>query len=555
MKILVRDPIDQTGLEFLKKAGFTVFVWPEEFDKILAVCDSLIVRASGKKVDETLLQKAPNLKVIGLASTGHDSIDLEATTRAGIVVLGQPDNKDIDVCMHGNFISVAEYTMGMMLALSTNMSSADQAMKHGEFPKKELGPQGQELFEKTLGIIGLGRIGKLVALRAQAFGMKIIAYDPYLSEKEIAKAGKIGVFLADLATLLSSSDYLTLHVPKNAETVNMISVHEFDRMKKGVILINCARGGIVNETALIKALEEKIVAAAGLDVFTEEPPQSEILQKLIRHPKVLATPHTAGPTKESLRRFSEDVAYGIVKYLKEGILVHPLNAYSIPEARFREIEPYRNLGKVLAKTLFQLWNANPTSLSELRGASRTKLQKIIIRYHGKVLTADEAKVVTGSLLKEVLRAMGYSANYINARYLCENKYEIVIQEEYVENEAPEYTFLLEIKMAADEKVKKISGTILGKRGARIVEIDDYALEARPSDKMLIIENEDRPGVIGKIGTLLGQNSINIAHFHLGRAEGTDRALAIINVDNEIPEKVLQELRAIDWIKNAYLVKL
>src|SRR3989338_3306450 len=317
MKILVRDPIDQTGLEFLKKAGFTVFVWPEEFDKILAVCDSLIVRASGKKVDETLLQKAPNLKVIGLASTGHDSIDLDAATSAGVVVLGQPDNKDIDVSRHGNFISVAEHTMGMMLALSKNMSLADQAMKHGEFPKKELGPQGQELFEKTLGIIGLGRIGKLVALRAQAFGMKIIAYDPYLSEKEIAKAGKIGVFLADLATLLSSSDYLTLHVPKNAETVNMISVHEFDRMKKGVILINCARGGIVNETALIKALEEKIVAAAGLDVFTEEPPQSEILQKLIRHPKVLATPHTAGPTKESLRRFSEDVAYGIAKFLKE----------------------------------------------------------------------------------------------------------------------------------------------------------------------------------------------------------------------------------------------
>jgi len=544
MKILVRDPINQVGLEFLKKAGFTVFVWPEDFDNVLRECDGLIVRASGKKVDEALLQKALNLKVIGLASTGHDSIDLEAATRAGVVVLGQPDNKDIDAAKHGNFISVAEHTMGMVLALSKNMGLADQAMKNGEFPKKELGPIGQELFEKTLGIIGLGRIGKLVAFRAQAFGMKIIAYDPYLSEKEIAEAGKIGVFLTDLDTLLSSSDYLTLHVPKNAETVNMISVHEFNRMKSGVILVNCARGGIVNEKALLTALEREIVCRAGLDVFTEEPPQSEILQKLIRHPRVLATPHTAGPTKESLRRFSEDVAYGIVKYLKEGILVHPLNAYSIPEMRFREIEPYRNLGKILAKTLLQLW-----------GMDKTEFQKIIIRYHGKILTTDEAKVVTGSLLKEVLRTMGYSANYINARYLCENKYGIVIKEEFIENDAPEYSFLLEIKMVADEKVKKICGTILGKRGARIVEIDDYALEARPSDKMLIIENKDMPGVIGKIGTLLGQNSVNIAHFHLGRVEGTNRALAIINVDNEIPEKVLEELQAIEWIKNVSLINL
>lgn len=545
MKILVADPIDQAGLDFLKKACFTVFVWPEEFDKMLAVCDGLIVRASGKKIDEALLQKAPNLKIIGLASTGHDSIDLDAATRAGVVVLGQPDDKNIDVAKHGNFISVAEHTMGMMIASSKNICLADQSMKSGSFPKKELGPEGQELFEKTLGIMGFGRIGKQVAIRAKAFGMKIIAYDPYLTEKEIVEAEKIGVLSVNLDTLLNSSDYITLHVPKNVETVNMISGAEFSKMKNGVILINCARGGVVNETALLEALESGSVRAAGLDVFTEEPPQSEIIRKLSRHRRVTATPHTAGPTKESLRRFSLDVTYSIAKYLKEGIMINPINAYAISEERFREIEPYRNLGKIIAKTLFQLWKPVITGL-----------QKIIIRYHGKVLTADETKVVTGSLLKEVLRSLGNNkANYINARVLAEGEHGLLVHEECVENDAPEYAFLLEIKMIATGDEKKISGTILGKRGARIVEIDDYTLEARPSDRMLIIENEDWPGVIGRIGTLLGQNSINIAHFHLGRAEGTNGALSIINIDNEVPEKVLQELRAIEWIKNVSLVKL
>jgi len=527
MKILVSDKLSPKGIEVLQREGEGLEVVIKtglsqaELIREIPPYHGLIVRSS-TKVTADVIAAADNLKIIGRAGIGVDNIDIEAASKRGIIVMNTPE---------GNAITTAEHTISLILALSRKIPQATSSMKAKRWEKGKF--MGVEVFNKTLGIIGLGRIGRLVARRAQGLGMRTIAYDPYISS-DMAK--NIGAPLVSWDELLSSSDYITIHTPKTSETRYLIGEKEFERMKKGVRIINCARGGIIDEKALYKAIVSGKVAGAALDVFEQEPPAD---YSLIELDEVICTPHLGAATEEAQDNVAIEVAQQMIGYFKRGEIKNAVNLPSMNAELFARMKHYLILAEKLGSLEAQL----------LEGG----VKEVKISYSGEVAQL-EIRYLTASLLKGLLEHfIEERINLVNSTIIAKERG--ISVSETILSEPKNYSSLIQLEVLTDKEKGSLAGTLYGNEDPRLVAINTYPLEAVLAGHMLVLHNQDMPGVIGKIGTILGNNQINIAGMHLGRKAIGGMATALINVDSEVPEQVLEEIRLLPNILSVKKVKL
>ena len=527
MKILVSDPLSEGGLKILKDVKeFQVDVKtelkPEELKEIIKDYDALIVR-SATKVTKDIINSGTRLKVVGRAGVGLDNVDLEAATQKGIIVMNTPA---------GNTISTAEHTLSMILALSHNIPQANASMKQGEWKRSKF--IGVELYNKILGIIGLGRIGKEVARRALSFGMKILAYDPFLS-KEAAQG--LGVEIVELKELLSQSDYITVHTPLTDETKHIISTKEFAAMKKGARVINCARGGIIDEAALANAVKEGKVAGAAIDVFEKEPPSPDC--ELLKLDNVITTCHLGASTEEA----QVNVAIEVAEIVRDALLGRGIrNAANYPSVEaevYRALEPYINLSEKIGQFSSQLVEG--------------RFQELSISYSGEIIHYDLTPL-TLALVKGVLSPiLKETVNFINATSLAKER-GIKIKEAKTSREE-EFITLIKLDIKTDKETRRIAGTLSPNKKPRIVKIDDYYVELSPFGEMIVVQNWDRPGIIGNLGALLGQHNINIASMTFGRQEAGGRAISVLNVDSCVSAEIIDKIKKIQNILAVKVIKL
>ncbi|PIP72392.1 MAG: phosphoglycerate dehydrogenase [Nitrospinae bacterium CG22_combo_CG10-13_8_21_14_all_47_10] len=512
MKVLVSDNLSATGVEILKKeSGIEVDVKTglpkEELIKIIPNYDGLIVRSATKVVAE-IIDAASNLKVIGRAGIGVDNIDVEAAGKKGIIVMNAPE---------GNIITTAEHTMALLMSLSRNIPQANAALKNKKWSPKEF--MGVELFEKNLGIIGLGRIGSIVAERAHAFHMKILVYDPYISQE---RAEKLGVELVDLPDLLGRSDFLTLHTP-GLSGKPLLGKEEFGQMKPGIRIVNCARGSLIDDSALIEAVQSKQVAGAALDVYHKEP--LDLDSPLLQVNEIICTPHLGASTEEAQEKVAIAICDQIIDYLKYGNVRNAVNVPSIDAETLGIIKPYLVLGEDLGNFISQLVDGPVT--------------RIDIQYNGEVSTM-KVEPITIAILKGLFNRSIEGINMVNAPFIAKER-GIEVQESK-SSEVHEYTSTIQVRVTSENGTRKVTGSIFGKGDSRIVQFDEYNMEAVLSKNMLVLKNMDVPGVIGNLGNVLGKNNLNIAGFHLGRRETEGKAIAIINIDSPPTTEALRELR-------------
>lgn len=527
MKILITDPIEESCVNILKDEGFEVDLKPglsrDEIKKIINDYVALIVR-SGTKVTSDIINEAVNLKIIGRAGVGVDNIDVETATRRGIIVMNTPG---------GNTISTAEHTMSLILALARNIPQACNDLKAGNWNRKKF--MGVELYGKTIGIIGLGRIGREVAIRCKAFGMNVIGYDPVLSADV---AAKIGVELvSSLDEIYRRSDFITVHVPLNDETRGMIGREELAGCKRGVRIINCARGGIVDEDALLEALESGQVAGAALDVFSEEPPPKG--HPLIQHPRVIVTPHLGAATEEAQEKVAIQIAHQIADALKGRAIVGAVNAEILQLAMNEEIKPYLLLAEKIGLLQAQILKGKVLSVTGI--------------FIGELLK-NSSRILTSAFLKGMLiYFMSEPVNYINAPVIAKEM-GLNVSERTGEGDG-NYTHLLKFEVRTDRETRTIAGTVFGNNDIRIVGVDDFHFEFKPEGILLVYSNIDRPGMLASVSSILARSDINIAGLSLGRYGIGQRALTVMSVDNEIPQEVLREISSIDGIFDVKVVKL
>ncbi|MFP6637160.1 MAG: phosphoglycerate dehydrogenase [Nitrospinaceae bacterium] len=525
MKVLISDNLSATGVDILKKeSGIEVDVntglSKEELIKIIPAYDGLIVRSATKVVAE-IIEAAKNLKVVGRAGIGVDNIDLDAAGKKGIIVMNAPE---------GNIITTAEHTIALLLSMSRNIPQARSALKNKKWAPKEF--MGVELFEKTLGIVGLGRIGSIVAERAHAFHMKIVVYDPYISPE---RAEKLGVELVELKDLLGRSDFLTLHTPGLAGKP-LLSKEEFAQMKPGIRIVNCARGSLIDDSALIEAIQSKIVAGAALDVYNKEPLNIE--SPLLQVDEIICTPHLGASTGEAQEKVAIAICDQIVDYLKYGNVRNAVNVPSIDAETLAKIKPYLILGEDLGNFISQLTDGPVT--------------RVEIQYNGEVSTIN-VEPVTIAILKGLFNRSSEGINMVNAPFIAKER-GIEVQESK-SNEVHEYTSTVQVKVTSKSITRQVTGSIFGKGDSRIVQFDDYHMEAVLSKNMLVLQNMDVPGVIGHLGNILGKNSLNIAGFHLGRQEEQGKAIAILNIDSPPTTETLRDLRNTSNILSVHSVTL
>lgn len=526
-KILVADTLAEEGLEILKtEKGVSIDIKtglnPEGLSKIIKGYDAVIVR-SATRITKEVIDSAKGLKVIGRAGVGLDNVDVEEASKCGIIVMNVPG---------GNTISTCEHTMSMLLALSRGIPAADASVKAGRWERAKY--VGVELYGKTLGIVGLGKIGGEVAKRALAFGMNVIAYDPYLS---MERAGHLEVTLAGgLDELLKKADYISVHVPKTKDTTHMIGQEQFKLMKKGVRIINCARGGIVDEAALIEAIQKGIVSGAALDVFEEEPPKSTALLKL---DNVVLTPHLGASTQEAQVNVSIDIAKQVCDALLGRGIRNAVNVPCIDPKILKEIEPYVKLAENLGNFQAQLIDG--------------RIIEVKIKYTGDV-TLTETSPITIALIKGLLfPILGETVNYVNASFIASERGIKIIEAK--SSKVEDFANLIEMEVHSDKGVSSVTGTLFTKVDPRIVKIDNYYVDAIPSGYMIVTYNLDRPGIVGEIGTILGENNINIAGMTFGRESLGGKAITVLNVDSRVPDKVLERIKKARHITGVKLIKL
>ena len=525
MKILVTDPLAEEGVEVLKKEGFVVDckgkLSPEELAKVIPGYDGLIVR-SGTRVTKEAIEQATKLKVIGRAGVGLDNVDIKAATAKGVIVMNSPS---------GNTISTAEHTLAMIFALARNIPQANSSLKSKKWEKKKF--SGSELYGKTLGVLGLGRVGSRVARIASSLGMKVIGYDPFISPE---KAAKIQVRLVEIKKLFRESDYITVHTPLTSETKGIVGRKEFKLMKEGVRIINCARGGIIDEKALCEALKGGKVKGAALDVYEKEPPTESPLLDL---DNVIVTPHLGASTKEAQINVARDIARQICDVLKRKISLHTANVPVVDEKLAEIIGPYFALAEKLGMLIAQLKEGN--------------LKRIEIGYQGEIVEYDLSSL-KHNLIKGFLRpSLGNQVNYVNAPFLLEERGVKISETKTTSSE--EFANLLSCNIETDKASLTVSGTLLSRNDIRIVKIDGYPINAVPEGFLLICRNEDEPGIIGEIGTILGKKGINIAGMTLGRKKKGGLAITVLNIDKAIPADILDKIQEIPAVKVAKLVEL
>jgi len=524
-RILVSDKISEEGLAILQNSGFEVVYKPdishEDLVKEIAEYDALVIR-SRTTVSADVLQNARKLKVIGRAGVGLDNVDVNTATKMGIIVMNTPG---------GNTISTAEHTIAMLTSLARMIPQADRSMKEGKWDKKRF--VGVELFRKTLGVIGLGRIGSEVAKRGIAFGMKVLAYDPYIST-EVVK--KLGVQPATVDEICREADFITVHVPLNDQTRSLIDKRQIEMMKPTVRLINCARGGIINEDALLEALQSKRIAGAALDVFTTEPlPEDHPFRKL---DNIILTPHLGASTSEAQEGVAKEVAEQIVDALSGRVIRNAVNAPSVDPAVLEQLRPYIDLARRMGKFIAQFIS--------------TPAKKFRVYFSGSVLDYPTAPVTTAALVGFLEPITEFTVNFVNAAPIAhERGIEVV---ELKSTELHGYANLITVEVVGEDGSRNwVGGTIFTRDRARIVIINDKSFDVVPEGYLIVIENRDVPGIVGSVGTLLGKHNINIAQMTWGRtAQGRD-AITVINVDQEVPRHVLDELAKLPNILSAKLI--
>jgi D-3-phosphoglycerate dehydrogenase / 2-oxoglutarate reductase len=522
MKILVADEISKSGIEMLKAEGYEVDVKTgmkeDELSSVIGGYDVLIVRSATKATGKVI--RSSKLKVIGRAGIGVDNIDVTAATERGILVMNAPS---------GNVISTAELTIGLMFALARRIAEADASMRRGEWKRKEL--KGVQVSGKTLGIVGLGRVGAEVAKRASALGMTVIAYDPLVSPEV---GVKLHVRLVNLERLLQESDFVTVHTPLTPQTENLIGKNEFSKMKKGAMLVNCARGGVVNEDALHEALAGKIIAGAALDVYANEPPKGS---KLVELTNIVLTPHLGATTKEAQEEVGSEIAEQVIAYLKQNVI---RNAINLPAKLDPELVPYMPLAEKLGTMICQLGQCSAGKIEvSCRGELAQKDIRII-----------SASVITG-MLKPISEE--YNVNYINAFDMAKSRGIEVVSS--TTDEAGQYKNLIRVVLHANGDVISVAGTLFPDKGPRMVEINGNTVDIEPEGNFLLIGHEDKPGMIGCVGTVLGDNDVNIASMEVARRQPRGPAMMIISIDERLKPDVLEKVRAIPSLKSATYIRL
>ncbi|NNE90063.1 MAG: phosphoglycerate dehydrogenase [Verrucomicrobiales bacterium] len=537
-KVLIADPISQKGIdELAAESGLEVDNRPEiggmeDKDEqevvlrdIITDYHGLIVR-SGAKVRPSVIEAATNLRAIGRAGVGVDNIDIAAATKQGVVVMNTPT---------GNTISTAEHAFTLMTALARHIPQAHISVMENRFKEGRKAYKGVELYKKTLAILGMGRIGSEFARRAMGFGMRVVVYDPYLAA---SKAKSLRVELCDTVDeAVEQADFITLHMPKTPETAHLINADRIAKMKDGVRIVNCARGGLIDEEAALAGLESGKIAGLALDVFEEEPPPAD--HPFLQREDVVMTPHLGASTEEAQENVGIDIARAIRDRLLNGIVVNAVNMPNIDEQTLAEIGPYLNLAEVLGKAAAQIAPKQPDFFR--------------INYSGKVSDIDTT-LVTRSALKGFFEASAGagSANYLNAQTLAED-HGIRVSESRPA-ELADFAELIEVEVGNDDEQTSVAASFFGNL-PRIVKIRDRNVEADTKGHLLLVENSDEPGVIGNVGRILGEAKINIASMSLSRNQVGGRALSVLNLDSEISDEILAALEATDGIHEARVISL
>ena len=532
MKIVVAEKMSSAAVNLLREPGWTV-VTPDQLNgnlpQELETADALLVR-SAVQVNAGLLTHATKLRVIGRAGVGVDNIELEPATRKGIAVMNTPG---------ANAVAVAEHTIGLMLSMARFLPRANQQMHAGKWEKKSL--QGTELRGKTLGIVGLGKIGMEVAKRARVFGMEIVGHDPFVSAT-LAKEN--GIRLASLDEVYAASDYLSLHVGLTPQTENMINAEALKKIKKGARLVNCARGELIDEAALVKALEEGHVAGAALDVFAKEPLKDSPLEKM---DNVVLTPHIAGSTNEAQEAVGQQIALQVKEYLKHGVIQNAVNVPSVSYEEYLEMKPYVTLAERLGAFLAQI--------------SDHSLEGIAISYTGHI-AEWKTDLIRNAAIKGILNVtVEEEANLVNAASLASERGLAITEERKPKASTGGAGSVLTISIKTQKETHTVKGAVLRENTPRLLHVDEIDVEAPLEQNLIYMRNQDVPGVIGKVGTILGKHGINIANFSLGRRSeepqpGTPlAAIAVVQVDGGVPEAVVSELRGIPAVQQAKAVHL
>lgn len=525
-KVLVSDPIDQSGIDVLSqvaqvdiKTGLSV----EELVQIIPEYDALMIR-SGTKVTAPIIEAGTQLKIIGRAGVGVDNVDVAAATRKGIVVVNSPE---------GNTIAAAEHALAMMLSLSRHVPEANQSIKSGKWERNKF--MGVEVYKKTLGVVGLGKIGSHVAKVAKAMGMKILAYDPFISTE---RADQLGCRLVDMDLLMQESDYITLHIPKTDETYHSINAAALAKMKPTARIINCARGGIIDEAALAEALKEGKIAAAALDVYENEPLEADSPLRELGQ-KIVMTPHLGASTAEA----QVNVAIDVAEQIRDVLLGLPArSAVNIPgiyPETLEKLKPYLSLAETLGNLV-----------SQLAGG---RIDYLNVRLQGDLATGDSQPVVVAALKGLLSQALRERVNYVNASIEAKERGIRVVETR--DASVRDYTGSLHLEAKGSLGEHTVRGALLGENEIRITNIDGFPINVPPSPYMLLTLHRDMPGIIGKIGSLLGSFNVNIASMQVGRKIVRGEAVMVLSIDDPLPEGILTEILKEPGIRDAYTVAL
>ncbi|MBX7220931.1 MAG: phosphoglycerate dehydrogenase [Blastocatellia bacterium] len=525
-KVLVCGNLAEDGLAVFRSAdNIELDVKPElkeaELIECIAPYHGLVVRSDTKPTAK-VIEAADNLKIIGRAGTGVDNIDAAAATKRGIVVMNTPG---------GNTVTTCEHAFALMMALARNVPQGTSSLKSGRWERKKL--TGVELYDKTLGIIGMGRIGGNVATRAIAFGMHPIAFDPYLTKEAAAKLGVESVSLADL---FARSDFITLHTPFTPETANLINEAAFAKMKPGVRIVNCARGGLIDEDALVEAIKSGKVAGAALDVFATEPPATD--HPLFGLDKVIYTPHLGASTTEAQVNVAVAIAHQMVDFFKTGAVFGAVNVPAVSAEVLAEVGPSITLGEKLGSFQGQAFGHN--------------IKRIHIEYNGRIAESD-VRPVTQAILVGLMRPTSDCINFVNASLIAEERGIKVTEAK--NRKSADYASLISIWVETDDRESEVAGALFGEKDLRIVRVNGFALEAIPKGNLLLCTNRDVPGVLGRICTKLGENQINIAQLYLGRKELGGSAILLAEIDSPASSEILTILTEIPDVLSARSIQL
>jgi len=525
-KILLADNVDpvcedvfaERGIEAVRKNNLT----EEELFEEIPEYDGMVVRSS-TTVSKELIKAAKNLKVIGRAGVGVDNIDIPAATASGVLVMNTPD---------GNTISTAEHTCGMILAVARNIPQSVDRVKNNGWDRKKY--MGTEVHNKTLGIVGLGKIGSEVAKRMQQFGMTVKAYDPFASQE---KADRLEVELLELDELLGVSDFLTVHTPLTEKTKGMVSMENADKLKKGMFMINCARGGIYKEEDLPKLIDEGYVAGVALDSYTNEPPKDD-LYEILKHPNIICTPHLGASTEEAQEKVAEQIAHQMADALEQKSFKGSLNGKSISLITNKEVQPYLKLAEKLGSMAIQLAPEHANEFS--------------FEYSGTC--AKFADVLTDSILKGILsQHVSEAVNLINARHYAKERGLNI--RETTATQTKTFNDLITIELGGGAEYQKISATVFGDEDYRIVEIDGYGIELRLEGDIIMYQNVDKPGMLAGVSGALAQQDINIASLSLGRTKKGKNAITAVSVDKKMTDNELKPILELDGVKALQYVSL